>query len=99
MTDKTEELLKQRGAIYGDYTTHAEISQELKDVMRKQKGWDRLTANQKETLEMNAHKIGRILNGDPNLEDNWADIAGYARLSADRVVDPNQLDLDLVEAK
>ena len=95
-SDKTQQLLEQRGAMYGDYTAHAEITQALKDVMRAQPGWNRLNANQKETLEMNAHKIGRILNGDPNIEDHWADIAGYARLSADRVVDPNQFDLDLV---
>jgi len=25
-------------------------------------------------------KIARILNGDPNLIDNWHDIAGYAKL-------------------
>lgn len=31
------------------------------------------------------HKVGRILNGNPDLEDSWADIAGYARLAADRV--------------
>lgn len=31
-------------------------------------------------LEMIAHKIARILNGDPNYADNWHDIAGYATL-------------------
>lgn len=35
-------------------------------------------------LEMIAHKVGRILAGNPHFEDHWADIAGYARLSADR---------------
>jgi hypothetical protein len=29
---------------------------------------------------MIVHKIGRILNGDPNYDDSWADIAGYAQL-------------------
>lgn len=33
---------------------------------------------------MIAHKIGRILNGDPNYRDSWDDIAGYAKLAADR---------------
>lgn len=34
---------------------------------------------------MIAHKIGRILNGDPNYADSWIDIAGYAKLVADRL--------------
>lgn len=29
---------------------------------------------------MIVHKIGRILNGDPNYADSWHDIAGYATL-------------------
>ena len=31
---------------------------------------------------MNAQKVGRILNGDPNWSDSWHDIAGYAQLVA-----------------
>jgi hypothetical protein len=31
-------------------------------------------------LEMIAHKIARILSGDPNHRDHWEDIAGYAEL-------------------
>jgi hypothetical protein len=29
---------------------------------------------------MITHKISRILNGDPNYDDSWRDIAGYAML-------------------
>lgn len=39
----------------------------------------------REALDMIAHKIGRILNGDHDYADSWDDIAGYARLVADRV--------------
>ena len=41
--------------------------------------------DQREALEMIAHKIARILNGDPNYADNWIDIAGYATLVANRL--------------
>lgn len=41
--------------------------------------------DQIECLEMIAHKIGRILNGDPNYGDSWRDISGYATLVADRL--------------
>jgi hypothetical protein len=34
---------------------------------------------------MIAHKIGRIVNGDPRYADSWVDIAGYAKLVADRL--------------
>jgi hypothetical protein len=38
---------------------------------------------QKEGLHMILHKIGRIVNGDPDYVDSWLDIAGYATLVAD----------------
>lgn len=31
------------------------------------------------------HKIGRVLNGDPNYDDNWIDICGYSKLIADEL--------------
>lgn len=74
------DTLTERGKRYGVFSGHAQITQELKDVMRKTPKWDSLTPSQKESLEMNAHKIGRILNGDPNYDDSWRDIAGYATL-------------------
>jgi hypothetical protein len=72
--------LADRGKRYGDFAGHAQITQDLKDVMRATEGWENLTPSQKESLEMNAHKIGRILNGDPNYADSWHDIAGYSTL-------------------
>jgi len=53
--------------------------------MRATPGWERLDPIHKESLEMNAHKIARILNGDPNYADSWHDIAGYATLVEQRV--------------
>lgn len=73
-------MLDERGARYGSFRTHAEIAQKLKEVMWATPGWERLSAAQKESLEMQAHKQARILNGDPDYADNWDDIAGYARL-------------------
>lgn len=74
--------LAERGSRYGEFTGHAEITQRLKDIMKNAttSKWDRLSDDQKEALEMVAHKIGRILNGDPNYIDSWTDIIGYTRL-------------------
>lgn len=77
--------LSQRGSRYGPFTGHARITQDLKHIMHTTHGWAKLTSDQKESLEMIVHKIGRILNGDPNYDDSWVDIAGYAKLVGDRL--------------
>ena len=77
---KIEEILRERGERYGPFENHAKITQMLKDVMRSEEGWTRLTYTQREALEMTAHKIGRMLNGDPTYEDNVVDILGYCDL-------------------
>ena len=79
------EVLTERGKRYGKFKNHAKISQDLKDVMRATEGWARLSPSQKEALEMTVHKIGRVLNGDPNYDDNYIDIAGYNQLVADEL--------------
>lgn len=81
----TDEILAERGQRYGDFDKHADITQSLKKAMASTPGWQRLAPDQREALEMNAHKIGRILNGDPNYADSWEDIAGYAKLVANRL--------------
>lgn len=80
--DKT---LDERGTRYGEFEDHAFITQDLKAVMQETPNWDALKADQKEALEMTAHKIGRILNGDPNYIDSWHDIIGYIRLVEQRL--------------
>ena len=88
MTTDISQTLEERGQRYGDFATHAEITQQLKRVMAiyvKRKPVCFLASDQQEALDMIAHKIGRILNGDPNYADSWHDIAGYAQLVADRL--------------
>ncbi len=73
--------LRDREALYGDFTNTAHIAQNLKYLMQEAKNWNALTSVQQEVLEMIATKIGRILNGNPDYEDSWHDIAGYATLA------------------
>jgi len=84
-TVNIEAITDERGEQYGDFATQGEIAQSLKDYMRSQHGWDRLAPHQRESLDMIQHKISRILNGDPNVVDSWADIAGYAHIVAIRI--------------
>ena len=79
--DPVQEILNKREKHYGVYKEHTRITQHLKDDMCDSPNWNILTSDQKETLEMVAHKIGRILNGDPNFIDSWDDIMGYVKLT------------------
>ena len=86
-TTDINEMLAGREARYGSFQGHAEISQHLKGVIlqyQAKRGCD-LDPDQREALDMIAHKIARIINGDPNYADNWVDIAGYATLVASRL--------------
>lgn len=86
-------ILAERGSRYGDFATHALITQNLKDVMKNTPNWDILSPSQKEALEMTAHKIGRILNGDPDYDDSWVDIGGYTKLVADDLQAANKANI------
>ena len=85
MTDSIDATLAERGALYGEFASHARITQGLKQLMYSEAKWNTMKDDQCESLEMIAHKIGRILNGDPNYADSWVDIAGYAKLVSDRL--------------
>lgn len=78
--DSIDATLTERGKRYGSFVGHARITQSLKRTVAQETGWRALSATQKEALEMICHKIGRIINGDPNYDDSWRDIAGYAEL-------------------
>lgn len=85
-----ENILNERGTRYGNFEDNAIITQSLKAVMNTSPNSEYLTSDQREALEMIFHKIGRILNGDPNYVDSWVDIAGYATLVADRLETPEE---------
>jgi len=84
MTSETiasiDKTLEERGIRYGVFKTHAKISQSIKFAMMDSPNWEKLSDDKKEALEMTAHKIGRILNGDAEYKDSWHDIIGYIRL-------------------
>lgn len=85
--DTVTETLEARGARYGKFKDHAHITQLLKQTISRhlENRGVGLTSDQQEALDMICHKIGRIVNGDPNYADSWVDIAGYAMLVADRL--------------
>ena len=91
MTTDINALLAERARTHGDYAVHALITQDLKRVLTHHVGDldRRLDDDMTETLDMIAHKIGRIIAGNPAEPDHWRDIAGYAQLVANRLESTN----------
>ena len=83
--NEINEILKDRGNRYGEFKEHARITQYIKTAMIDSPNWSRLSPDKRECLEMIAHKVGRVLNGDPEYIDNFIDIAGYSTLVANEL--------------
>lgn len=94
MCNEVDNLLAERGKRYGEFEALAKISQNLKVLIGTSGNFNELASDQQESLEMIAHKIARILNGDPNYLDSWLDIAGYAKLVADRLAEDVPVETD-----
>ena len=84
-TSDVDVILAERGSRYGKFSSHSQITQEIKAIIYTGQSAEKLSPSQCEALDMIAHKIGRIVNGDPNYADSWVDIAGYAKLVADEL--------------
>lgn len=84
-TNSLSKTLAERGARYGLFINHATWTMKLKNIFRQSANWEKMAQDQQECLDMTAHKIGRILNGDPHYFDSWKDIAGYNKLVSDRL--------------
>lgn len=85
------ETIEERGKRYGKFTGHASVSQGIQQVIKdgfeknERTHFEDLDEDMQEALFMIAHKLGRIVNGDPWYADSWIDIAGYAKLVSDRL--------------
>ena len=93
-----DQTLAERGSRYGEFPEHAFLTQELKNAMHDHDGWHELDDDMKECLDMIAHKIGRIINGDPTYIDSWTDIIGYTRLVEKRLITEQQAPDDMASA-
>ena len=82
-----DETLDARAQDYGKFKDGAALMQAIKRTLADHARMHNKTFadDQWEALEMIVHKIGRIVNGNPDKVDHWVDIAGYAKLIADRL--------------
>jgi hypothetical protein len=72
--------LNDRGTTHGSYRAASGLTQNIAELMHSSRNWDDLPAYAKQSLEMVAVKLGRILTGDWSHPDHWHDIEGYALL-------------------
>jgi hypothetical protein len=82
-----DQVLDSRAKDYGKFIEGAEIMQMLKRLVHnyiEDRGTP-LAFDQREAIDMIIHKLGRIINGNPDKVDHWVDIAGYAKLVAERL--------------
>lgn len=86
-TESVDAVLDSRGGEYGKFVDGAGLMQSIKRLLaaHAEKHDKTFADDQWEALEMIVHKMGRIVNGNPNKIDHWVDIAGYATLVADRL--------------
>ena len=82
-----EDTLKARRAFYGPFIDHARYADAINCVFESSPNWKTMPVDSRESLRSIAGKIARILNGDPEYDDNWRDIAGYATLVEKRIND------------
>ncbi|MGX2949357.1 DUF6378 domain-containing protein [Ursidibacter sp. B-7004-1] len=82
MTNQIQQTIAERSKQYGDFDSTAKLSQQLKAVLFSDDvAGAELAPHQKESMEMICLKLARIRTGkNPNYDDNWRDIAGYAVL-------------------
>ncbi len=86
-TTNVDGILNDRAKDYGKFIEGAEIMQMLKRIVHNyiEARGTQLAFDQREALDMIMHKVGRIINGNPDKIDTWSDVAGYATLVADRL--------------
>lgn len=76
-----EAVIEARERSHGDYNTQARTAQEIKAAISRAIDKDlTVLPYHRESLDMIATKISRIVHGNPDEPDHWLDIAGYATL-------------------
>ena len=85
----TEEILEERARTHGQFADNARIAQELKRLAMREPAYFQMNTVACESLDMIMSKIARILSSSEGAHhlDNWADIAGYARLVEKHMVE------------
>jgi hypothetical protein len=77
--------LEDRGKSYGEYADGTRIAMSLFSIVQDGPSFGDMNDGQQYAMFMICAKMARLLNGDCNHRDSWADLAGYATLVHDRI--------------
>ena len=80
-----EKVLEERASRYGTFADHSQISQRLQDVLWSSPNWSKIPLDTRQAFVVMCDKMARALNGDPEYDDNFVDIIGYATLVLNRI--------------
>jgi hypothetical protein len=83
MTDRIDDILKERQKSYGRIEDNFELLRQFKIVVSDAR--PDLEFIYEEFLNMIFLKISRLLTGDYKHKDSWDDIAGYAKLASEYI--------------
>jgi len=85
--DRIEKILDEREEQYGSFMKSSDTAVKIKGAIHNAlaRNDTHLFPDQMIALDMIALKISRIVNGNAAHLDSWVDIAGYAKLVADRL--------------
>jgi len=86
-TDRIQNTLAEREKQHGPFIKHCDIEIKLRRILEDELRGSCLTDIQYIGLSMIIHKIARILNRGNNHSDTWHDIAGYATLVEQSILD------------
>ena len=84
IVNKVDVTLVERNKMHGHFGDNAAVSQQLKDVLRAEPGYDKSNCQVREAMDQICSKLSRwVANPVPAAYDNFLDIAGYATLALD----------------
>lgn len=83
-TDTSASIIVARKSTHGDFKDVAEIYANFMNSARGGKSFAKLSDVQRMSLEMIFHKAARVVCGNPDFDDHWLDIEGYARLAREK---------------
>lgn len=80
-----KKILAEREKTHGSFENVAITAQEIKDAVHTGTEYYRAHPLIKESLDMIASKMARIVNGNSFHKDHWVDIVGYAQLVVNEI--------------
>tara|TARA_R110002124_G_scaffold54618_2_gene155216 strand:+ start:682 stop:957 length:276 start_codon:yes stop_codon:yes gene_type:complete len=83
--DVVKEVLNERAKTHGSFADVARVAQSIKGAMYCVERRGTVSYETRESLDMIASKIARIICGDESETDHWLDIEGYARLARENM--------------